>query len=151
MRINSIILFHLIAFCSANTLAEVYQCELNGKTTYSQTPCIHNEKQTIRQENLISLQPTPESQQLSKLQHQKDIKESKRLEDARHRTEAKRDREIKKNVAKADKQKEKCDYLQLQVKWAKDDLANSPPKAESKARSKLKKANEKANFFCGER
>ena len=74
--------------------------------------------------------------------------EVKKLQNLRHKEDAKYAREIMAISAKNERQKEKCDALQTKVKWAKEDLSNAHPKAESKTRLKLKRATEKAALSC---
>lgn len=134
---------------AGHAFAEVYRCEQDGKTTFSQTPCAGGARQTIHQPNPQSEPASEAAQQSAKQQLKKDQQESKRLETIRHQTEAKRDREIRAIAAKAEKHKQKCDAMHLQVKWAQEDLTGASPKSEAKARLKLKRATEKTALACG--
>ncbi|MFZ6772439.1 DUF4124 domain-containing protein [Undibacterium sp. SXout7W] len=126
--------------------AEIYQCEENGKISYSQTACKTGSKETQRQFS-VENNSNPGYGKIAE-QLKKDKAESKQLTDKRHKEEVKYEKEVKQITLKAEKKKEKCDYLQMQVKWAAENLENASPKTQSQARTKLKRAKEKAEFFC---
>ncbi|MBI3284504.1 MAG: DUF4124 domain-containing protein [Burkholderiales bacterium] len=131
--------------------ATIYQCQQNGKNSYSQTPCPQDALQVTREPEQLAAPVSSEAQLHAQQQLEKEKKEVKRLETDRHRLEARRDREIQKIANHAEKQKQQCSNMHLRVKWAQEDLANAAPRAESKARQKLKRAAEKAALVCDAR
>lgn len=134
---------------SGLTHAETYRCEQDGKTAFSQTPCAAGARQTEFHGNAHS-EPVPEAARQAAVQQLKhEQREASRLEKNRHKADAKHEHEMRIIAAKAEQQKQKCDALHLQIKWAQEDLATTSPKSEAKARLKLKRAKEKADLACG--
>jgi dipeptidase len=133
----------LIPITSAS--AETYKCVDNGVSTYTQTPCPDTATQSVHKS----------SNNVSDKDYQQAIKTSKKekadlnsLLSARSKEEEKYQKEQRKISTKNEKDRQKCAALQLSAKWAKEDLANATAKSMSKAKSKLKKANEKAELQC---
>lgn len=138
------LMISLSAICSA-AFAETYKCDHHGAVTYSQTPCAEG---IVKPMHLTVDKVSSADYQMGLKEHLKEQAEVKKLQNNRHREEAKYAREMRVILAKNERQKEKCDALQAKVKWAKEDLSNAHPKAESKARFKLKRATEKAALSC---
>lgn len=130
---------------SSVAFAETYKCDHNGALTYSQTPCPDGIVMPI---NITTDQVSSADYQQALKDNLKEKTEVKKLQNLRHKEDAKYAREIMAISAKNERQKEKCDALQTKVKWAKEDLSNAHPKAESKTRLKLKRATEKAALSC---
>lgn len=126
--------------------AQTYKCDVNGSVSYSQTPCIGNAKQSVTDTPAAI---PPYSEKTAKEIAAKEKNKANQLAQSRHKAEEKNDREMKAIAAHNAKKKQQCDAQQLKIKWAKEDLANAKPKAESQARQKVKRATEKAALVCG--
>ena len=132
------LIISLIAFSICNlssvALAETYKCTINGSTTYSQTPCTNGVSTPT---NLPTAEVAAADYQDAVKRNKKDELNLKKLEDARHKDELKRDKKMKTIAAKNAQTAHKCAGLRANEKWAKEDLANAPMKSEKKARIKL--------------
>jgi hypothetical protein len=139
--ITYLTLFILIAPASAET----YKCVDNGVSTYTQSPCPDTATQSVhKSSNNISDKDYRQAIKTS----EKEKADLNRLLSARSKEEEKYQKEQRKISAKNEKNRQKCASLQLSAKWAKEDLANATAKSMTKAKSKLKKANEKAELQC---
>jgi hypothetical protein len=143
----NILTAHLLSLCGvfSPALAETYKCVEHGITSYTQTRCPDGASQSIhKSSNNIS---DKDYQQAIKTS-EKEKADLNKILSARSKEEEKYQKEQRKIYAKNEKDKQKCASLQLSAKWAKEDLANATAKSMSKAKSKLKKANEKAELQC---
>lgn len=140
---------NLIVFCIFNSssaaLAETYKCTTNGSTIFSQTPCTNGTSTTA---NIPTGDVPAADYQDALKRNKKDAVALKKLEDARHKDELQREKEMKTLAAKNVQTAHKCAALRANEKWAKEDLANAPMKTEKKARIKLSRASEKTALFC---
>lgn len=122
-----------------------YKCIDQGKTFYSQLPCKGTGTKLV---DLKSNTPTDGAiQDAVKAQRQR-LAESNKLQKVRERAEAKEESKNRAIVKKMESEQKQCDAQQLKTKWAKEDLSNSQPKNETKARAKLKRANERTAIAC---
>ena len=137
----------VFSICSVSSVAfaDTYKCTINGATTFSETPCTNGVSTPIK---------TP-STTVSTTNYQDALKRNKtdelnlkKLENARHRDEQKRDKEMKSIAAKNEQTAHKCAAVRANEKWAKEDLANATMKTEKKARIKLNRASEKTALSC---
>ena len=138
-----------IVFCVCNAssiaFAETYKCTINGVISFSQTPC-PNGASTIA--NIPSGEVPAADYQDALKRNKKDTIALKKLEDARHKDELQREKEMKSIAAKNAQTTHKCATLRANEKWAKEDLANATMKTEKKARIKLSRASEKTSLYC---
>jgi hypothetical protein len=136
----------LILSVSKNTYAQAYKCAIDGKVTFSQTPCKNASSE------MIELKASPVSDieyQRAIKRNKRDAAELKKIETAREKEFIQNQKRANKLAAKNKKDKQRCDDYQLKVKWAREDLADAKPKTEIKARTKLRRAEEKAALACG--
>lgn len=142
----SVVSSHLLLFTlTATASAETYKCVENGVTAYTQTACPDGAKQSLhKSSNNISESDYRQAVKVS----EKEKFELNKILSARKKEEEKFEKEMRKISAKNEKNRQKCASLQLSAKWAKDDLANATPKTMAKAKTRLKKANEKAELQC---
>lgn len=131
---------------SGSSLATVYRCEQQGKIQYSQTPCPSGQTGQVLHQPL-SVPSESERAQATGIANQEKAAANK-LEKDRHTREQKQERELRQLSAQREKQKSQCERAQLQVKWANEDVHQAQPKAETRAKQKLKRANEKAALAC---
>lgn len=144
---------HVLLFCLFLCLglacpglrAQAYKCTHQGATTYSQTPCEVGTSKPVQQK--IDEVPAEAYQQALK-QNAQDKITVKKMQDARHKNEAKYEREMKAIALKNENKKQQCDVLQAKEKWAKEDLATSGARTETKAKLKLKRASENLALHC---
>ncbi|MBC3870098.1 DUF4124 domain-containing protein [Undibacterium oligocarboniphilum] len=132
---------------SGSSLATVYRCEQQGKIQYSQTPCPSGQTGQVLHQPLPPAPSESEKAQATGIANQEKAAANK-LEKDQHTREQKQERELRQLSAQREKQKKQCDRAQLQVKWAKEDVHQAQPKAEARAKQKLKRANEKAALAC---
>lgn len=137
--------FSWLAFTCEGLQAETYKCMHQGATTYSQTPCEVGTSKLVQQK--IDEVPEQAYQQALKQNAQDEVR-VKKMQDARHKSEAKYEREMKAIALKNENKKQQCDALQAKVKWAKEDLAASGARTETKAKLKLKRASENLTLNC---
>lgn len=130
---------------SSMALAETYKCTKNGAITYSQAPC--SDGVSITATTPDGAIPLADYQDAIK-RNRKDEITLKKIQDKRDKEDARYEKEMRAVAAKNAKAKQKCIGLQANSTWAKEDLANAQPKAENKARLKLKRANEKLALYC---
>lgn len=140
---------NLIAFgiCipSSAALAETYKCTVNGSITFSQTPCTSGASTPA---NIPTGEVPAADYQDALKRNKKDAVTLKKLEDARHKDERQREKEMKTSAAKNAQTEHKCATLRANEKWAKEDLTNATTKTEKKARIKLNRASEKTALSC---
>ena len=137
----------VFCICSASAIAsaETYKCTINGMTTFSQSPCVNG---TSTLANIPSGEIPAADYQDALKRNKKDAIALKKLEDARHKDELQREKEIKTIAAKNAQIAHRCATLRANEKWAKEDLANATMKTEKKARIKLNRASEKTALSC---
>ena len=137
----------IFSICNASSGAftDAYKCTINGTTTFSQTPCSIGVSTPANIPN--SEIPAADYQKVVE-RNKKDAVTLKKLEDARHKDELLRDKEIKTMTAKNAQTANKCATLRAHEKWAKEDLSNASMKTEKKARIKLNRASEKTALAC---
>jgi hypothetical protein len=152
MRTLLLTCFNTLLFCaipfSAHAFqptSDTYKCIYEGKTTFSQTPCIQGKSE------LIDIKTTP----VSKEDYQKSVKQAAKDKKELAKIIKEKDKEntqYRKNASAAYKKdikaKEKCEDYKMKAKWAKEDLKNTQPKSEIKAQIKLKRAKEKMEQAC---
>lgn len=148
--VASLLLTTLFAICCnlwtvGDARAETYRCVKNGQTTFSEIPCPDGTSVPVQiRSSVVSAQDYQHAVE----QHKKDQAALQKIETARQKEEAQREKAAQKLASQHQKQKAKCDDLQLKVKWAREDLTQSSPKSEAKARQKLKRAQEKLALTC---
>ncbi|MFZ6817664.1 hypothetical protein [Undibacterium sp. Ji22W] len=132
-------------FRSATADTPAYKCQENGKTIFSQIPCRGGTSTAI---DIKTIRPSEQEQHAAQNAHQQRLKTLSKLEKKRHQDDAKQDAINRHLANQAAGARKRCEAKQLQTKWAKEDLKNTQPKAEMKARQKLKRAEEKADLVC---
>lgn len=133
----------LISFTSP-ALA-IYKCESNGKITYSDEAC--------RGGKILELNDpgkTPASD-LSNAQQQiaREKDELKRLENQRHKRDAKEEKEQQKIGRINAARQKKCASLALRSKWSSEDAAAASGRSADKTRRNARRATERYAAECG--
>jgi len=147
-RLFLALLISAIIFEPASALADIYQCEKNGQTQYSQTACTNDEKQIGRTTISAATNPSREDQQAAIARQKSAQAELKQLQQKRIKEQEKQEKIASKQLVKSQQHKAACDKAQLQVKWAREDADTAPVKSETKAKRQLKRAKEKADLIC---
>ena len=130
---------------SIDAEAEIYKCQNNNAITYSESPCKNGLTIPIK---IPDSQVSPLEYQRAIDTNKKEKTELQKLQHSRRTEEEKTRKEMKAVAAKNEKVRQKCDDLRLNAKWAKEDLSNASRRNEEKAKSKLKRAIEKAEASC---
>ncbi|MBC3874395.1 hypothetical protein [Undibacterium flavidum] len=134
-----------VSLSSAIADTPAFKCQDNGKIIFSQTPCKSGTSTVI---DIKTIRPSEQEQHAAQNAHQQRLKIVSKLEKSRHKDDAKQDAINRHIASQAASARKHCEAKQLQAKWAKEDLKNTQPKAEMKARQKLKRAEEKADLVC---
>ena len=137
----------IFSICNASSgaFSDTYKCTINGATTFSQTPCAIG---TSTPANIPNSEIPEADYQKALERNRKDAVTLKKLEDARHKDELLRAKEMKTMAAKNAQTANKCATQRANEKWAKEDLSNASMKTEKKARIKLNRASEKTALAC---
>lgn len=118
----------------------VYKCETDSKFSYSDTPCPNGKTLDI-----ASAPPDTVSARQQGIQEKSALK---RLENDRHKREAREEKEQQRAArAYANKQK-KCAALARKKKWADEDLASVKLKSLEKAKRKSRRLAEQYDAQC---
>ncbi|MES2262262.1 MAG: DUF4124 domain-containing protein [Pseudomonadota bacterium] len=120
----------------------IHKCTLDGKVTYTETPCQAGSASVLEVPAAPAADPGA-AKELKRMQ-----KESKVMEKDRLRHQAAQDRaDERTNRANAAHQ-QKCAKLNLDKKWADEDLKGAQPQQEERARLKAQRAAEKLKLAC---
>ncbi|MFZ6849406.1 DUF4124 domain-containing protein [Undibacterium sp. RuRC25W] len=131
----------------SNASAQVYQCEKNGNTQFTQTACSGDQKQ-IGPLKIKAATPTNEEQKAA-IDRQKHAQaELKHLQQEREREREKQVKISAKQAEKIQHHKAACNQAQLRVNWAREDVANATLKTEARAKQRYNRAKEKAELIC---
>lgn len=136
--------FVLIA-CPLPALA-VYKCEDGRAVTYGDTPCRSGKSSMIDTgPNTVGAAPAPDDTRLE--QQKADLQ---RLQEMRHRREAREEKAAQKVARARAIQDKKCAKLTLQQKWREEDAAMAVGKTTEKARLKARRMAETVQLECGQ-
>lgn len=130
---------------AASPDTEVYKCKEGEHIVFKQTPCAGQASSAI---TIHSQQPSLKDQQTAQVAQQARLKESTRLQKIRERQQAKDEASYRSAMKQAANARKQCESLKMKAQWAKEDLKNTQPRAEMKAQTKLKRAQQKADLVC---
>jgi hypothetical protein len=122
----------------------VYKCESNGKTVYSDAPCVDGKQVQLADKTAVADQDTARAMQDAK----REKAEVARLEKERHKREAAEAKQAKIAARSAAVKKSKCETLAQRVKWSEEDAARAAGKSAEKARRKARRAAESYELQC---
>ena len=129
----------LVALLSPVSALAVYRCEQNGKITYTDFPCAGREVEITRSASA----PQADDDRL-----RRERGEVGRLQKLREQRE-RQDQQIRDLAARgAAAREKKCRSLALQRKWREEDLRESTLDKADKARTRLRRAQEKFDSEC---
>jgi hypothetical protein len=141
----SYIFLNSITISYAQAQESVFRCHHNGKTSYSERPCTQGKSESVVIKALPANQHAAAKQKKEHLQRTQYLK---KVEAEREKEYAKLDRERNQEAKKYARAKKHCEDLRKKAQWAKEDLRNATPKTEVKARIKLKRAQQTAEYAC---
>ena len=129
----------LAALLSPLSAFAVFRCERQGTVTYTDFPCDGRKVEITRTE-------TPPQDSDTHLKRERS--EVGRLQKLREQRE-RQDQQIRDLAARgAAAREKKCRSLSLQVKWREEDLREATLDKATKARTKLRRAQEKYDSEC---
>jgi len=122
----------------------IYKCEAGAKVTYSDSACAGGQSTDLGDP---ATRPDDAVRARHELAQQK--AEVKRLENARHKQEA-RQGKLRKTAARNEMARQKkCASLARRKKWADEDAAKATGRTRESARRKAMRANEVYGGECG--
>lgn len=121
----------------------LHKCTVDGKVSYSHQPCDRGQAAVIA----VPEAPAPDPTAAKELQRQR--KEADKLESARHKREARQEREDIAAGRVAAARARKCDKLRLQQKWAEEDARGATIQGLERARTRASRANDLYKLECG--
>ncbi len=130
---------------AASPDTQVYKCKDGDRFVFKQTPCSGDASGAI---TIHDQQPSLKDQKAAQVAHLARLKESTRLQKIRERQQAKDEASYRSAMKQAASARKQCESLKMKAQWAKEDLKNSQPRAEMKAQTKLKRAQQKADLVC---
>lgn len=133
----------LLLTCALPAAAQLHKCTVDGKVSYSQQPCTQGTATTIA----VPDTPAPDPEAARELQRQK--QELKQLETARHKREARTEREDAAAARARSAHSKKCGKLQLQQKWAEEEARSGTVPGMERARQKARRAADSYALECG--
>lgn len=127
--------------CAGAHAHTVYRCSIDGKTSYSDTPCASGTSTALETPAAPSAaSPAPDLARMKA--------ESATLEKQRHAREAKDERAQGRDAARAAARRQQCDKLRLNKKWAEEDAAHATGQAVARARVKARRMAEQLALEC---
>lgn len=130
----------LISFSASAT--PVYKCEINGKTAYSESPCLGGKVMQDKDN------PTETDRTSARQRAEKEKAIEKKLSEKLQKREAKEEKERQRAAKKSEAKDKKCAQLQQRANWAEEDARKSVGKKAEKARLKSRRATEKYVLEC---
>jgi hypothetical protein len=129
----------LAALLSPMSAFAVYRCEQHGTVTYTDIPCAGSELEITRS-------TASQDTQDDRLKRERsEVGKLQRLREQRER----QDQQIRDLAARgAAAREKKCRSLALQVKWREEDVRESTLDKSEKARTRLRRAQEKFDAEC---
>jgi hypothetical protein len=128
----------------------VYKCKVDGKTSYSDRPCVQGDSHALPPPPAgISAADTmgPQGGDARTLLEAEKLRFAREKE--RTRTQARDERDHARSARTAQARRQKCDKLRLRHKWAAEDLAHKVHgPAQDTARTKLRRQAETLAVEC---
>lgn len=121
----------------------VYKCTVDGKVSYSDTPCPAGAR-------TATLEPpaAPKADPAATRDLKRQRKEAATLEKDRRKREAQEERESVRAAQAAAVQRKKCDKLKLNKRWADEDARRATGQASEAARLRAHRAGEAMALEC---
>jgi hypothetical protein len=132
-----------LAACAAASAQTVYKCSIGGKVSYGEQPCSAGAQATIA----VPSAPPADPDLNERLARQKKLAES--LDKERRDAALQAARSSRPALARgASPQKQRCDKLRLQLKWAEDDLRKAAGPGTEALRLKAQRQAEAMAVEC---
>jgi len=139
------ILVTLMFFASATAGAQtIYKCTVDGKPTYSDTPCQAGTSAVID----VPRPPQVDTSLDTSLELARREKLSAQMEKERHKREAQDEREQERSARAANAQSKKCDAARLKQKEAEQAVNDASIKKYEHAQANAARAADAASLEC---
>ena len=122
----------------------IHKCEINGKITYSDTPCPAGKASELAIKQTV----TPEDTARARARLAQDQQQLATLEEAQRQQAAIEQKQGRERAKLAAADKRRCDALAQQLAWLTDDAARAGPAGLDKARRAQRRADEKYTTQC---
>lgn len=133
----------LWAATAAALAQNLHKCTLDGKVSYSDTPCPAGAQAATLE---APAAPKPDTTTARDLKRQQ--KQAGALEKARLRQQERDDRESARAAQAAAVQRRKCEKLKLNKRWADEDARRATGQATEAARLRAQRAGEAMALEC---
>lgn len=132
----------LLLCCAGAGAQTIYKCTLDGKVSYSETPCANGTVSTLAAPPAAPVDPDAATA-LARQKQQADT-----LEQQRHQREARDERSERRAGRAADAHVKKCAKLRLQKQWAEQDAKGATIENLARARGKAQRAADTLALEC---
>ncbi|ELX08408.1 hypothetical protein Jab_2c04560 [Janthinobacterium sp. HH01] len=122
----------------------VHKCTVDGKVSYSDTPC----PSTAASATTLTVPAAPPADPAAAADLARQKKQAAALEKARHRREDQDDRAAEKAAQAATAQRKKCGKLKLNKQWADEDVRSASVAKLDSAKLRAKRAGETLALEC---
>ncbi|MYM36713.1 DUF4124 domain-containing protein [Duganella sp. FT94W] len=121
----------------------VYKCSVNGKVSYSDTPCPAG-----AQAATLDMPAAPKADPAAARDLKRQQKQASSLEKARLKQQERDERDANRAAQTAAVQRKKCDKLKLNKRWADEDARRATGQASEGARLRAHRAGEAMALEC---
>ncbi|MQA18740.1 DUF4124 domain-containing protein [Rugamonas rivuli] len=136
-----------VLMCAAALTAQaqsVHKCTVDGKVSYSDTPC----PSAAASATTLAVPAAPPADPVAAADLARQKKQAAALEKARHRREDQDDRAAEKAAQAAAVQRKKCGKLKLNKQWADEDVRRASVAKLDNAKLRAKRAAEALALEC---
>lgn len=140
---KSLIVVVLWAAAMAAHAQSVYKCSVNGKVSYSDTPCPAG-----AQAATLDTPAAPKADPAAARDLKRQQKQASSLEKARLQQQERDDRDSSRAAQAAAVQRKKCDKLKLNKRWADEDARRATGQSSEAARLRAHRAGEAMALEC---
>lgn len=120
----------------------LHKCTIDGKVSYSQQPCEKGVASTIN----VPAAPPPDPAAAAQLKRQ--AREANKMASERRKREAREEREEMAEARAVASHNKKCKKLQMQQKWAEEDVRGATLQNYDRSRQKAKRAADLYQLEC---
>jgi hypothetical protein len=121
----------------------IYKCTVNGKVSYSDTPCAAGAQMAT-----LEAPAAPKADPAAARDLKRQRKQADALEKARLKQQERDERDSARAAQAATVQRKKCDKLKLNKRWADEDARRATGQATEAARLRAHRAGEAMALEC---
>jgi hypothetical protein len=121
----------------------IYKCESNGRISYGEAPCPGGKTVDIG-----GTAAAGDNAGMAEKQTAQEKTRLKRLENERHKREAREEKELQRAAHAAAAKKKRCSLLTQRKQWAEADAAAATGKSSEKAKLKARRVAEQIDMDC---